>query len=213
MAMGRGNQRQQGLWVATADLPHTAAHPFYRRLGELLDEHGFDEFAEQRCEKFYAARMGRPSLAPGSCFHCLLIGDLEGIEPIVDFDRAPVATARNQRRIDILFEEGAYELDDRHRPPCHRKGGHSYKSIYGRLRGDRPSQTVTTGFRCMGQGRYVHPTQRRTLTPHEAARLQFIPDFVDFSGLSSTSVARLIGNAVPPKMAYTILLSLLSQAG
>jgi len=80
MAMGRGNQRQQGLWVATADLPHTAAHPFYRRLGELLDEHGFDEFAEQRCEKFYAARMGRPSLAPGSCFHCLLIGDLEGID-------------------------------------------------------------------------------------------------------------------------------------
>ncbi len=82
MAMGRGNQRQrqQGLWVAAADLPHTAAHPFYRRLGELLDEHGFDEFAEQRCEKFYAARMGRPSLAPGSRFRCLLIGDLEGID-------------------------------------------------------------------------------------------------------------------------------------
>ena len=39
-----------------ADLPQTAPHPFYRRLNELLDEHGFDEFAEQRCEKFYAAR-------------------------------------------------------------------------------------------------------------------------------------------------------------
>jgi len=40
MAMGRGNQRQRqkGLWGAAADLPHTAAHPFYRRLGELLDE-------------------------------------------------------------------------------------------------------------------------------------------------------------------------------
>ncbi len=81
MAMGRGNQRQRqkGLWVAAADLPHTAAHP-YRRLGELLDEHGFDEFAEQRCEKFYAAHMGRPSLTPGSYFRCLLIGDLEGID-------------------------------------------------------------------------------------------------------------------------------------
>ncbi len=54
MAMGRRKrrQRQKGLWVADADLPHTAAHPFYRRLNELLDEHGFDEFAEQRCEKF-----------------------------------------------------------------------------------------------------------------------------------------------------------------
>ena len=56
MAMGRRNQRQRqkGLWVAAADLPHTAAHPFCRRLNELLDEHGFDEFAEQRCEKFWA---------------------------------------------------------------------------------------------------------------------------------------------------------------
>ena len=55
MAIGRRNQRQRqkGLWVAAADLPHTAAHPFYRRLSQLLDEHGFDDFAEQRCEKFY----------------------------------------------------------------------------------------------------------------------------------------------------------------
>ena len=82
MAMGRRNQRQRqkGLWVAAADLPHTAAHPFYRRLNELLDEHGFDEFAEQRCEKFYAPRMGRPSLTPGSYFRCLLIGYFEGID-------------------------------------------------------------------------------------------------------------------------------------
>ena len=80
--MGRRNQRQRqkGLWVAAADLPHTAAHPFYHRLNELLDEHGFDDFAEQRCEKFYAAHMGRPSLTPGSYFRCLLIGYLEGID-------------------------------------------------------------------------------------------------------------------------------------
>ena len=72
MAMGRRNrrQRQKGLWGAAADLPHTAAHPFYHRLNKLLDEHGFDEFAEQRCAKFYAPRMGRPSLTPGSYFRC-----------------------------------------------------------------------------------------------------------------------------------------------
>ena len=82
MAMGRRNrrQRQKGLWVAAADLPQTAAHPFYHRLNKLLDEHGFDEFAEQRCEKFYAAHMGRPSLTPGSYFRCLLIGYFEGID-------------------------------------------------------------------------------------------------------------------------------------
>ena len=82
MAMGRRNQRrrQKGLWIAAADLPHTPAHPFYRRLNELLDEHGFDEFAEQRCAKFYAPRLGRPSLTPGNYFRCLLIGYFEGID-------------------------------------------------------------------------------------------------------------------------------------
>lgn len=80
MGRRRRRQRQKPLWVATADLPKTAAHPFYRRLNELLDEHGFDAFAERCCEKFYAAEMGRPSLAPGIYFRSLLIGYFEGLD-------------------------------------------------------------------------------------------------------------------------------------
>ncbi len=53
---------------------HTAAHPFYRGLNELPGEHGFDKFAEQRCEKFYAPLMGRRSLTPGSYFRRRLTG-------------------------------------------------------------------------------------------------------------------------------------------
>jgi transposase len=80
--MGRRErrQRQKDLWVAAADLPQTAAHPFYERLNKLLDEHGFDAYAEQRCEKFYALKMGRPSLAPGLYFRSLLIGYFEGLD-------------------------------------------------------------------------------------------------------------------------------------
>ena len=82
MAMGRRSrqQRQKEFWVAAADLPKTAAHPFYRRLNELLDEHGFDRFVEGRCEKFYAPKLGRPSLAPGRYFRSLLIGYFEGLD-------------------------------------------------------------------------------------------------------------------------------------
>jgi len=62
----------------------------------------------------------------------------------------------------------------------------------------------------MGQGRYVHPSQRRTITPHEAARLQCIPDFFRFgSVLSRTALAEMIGNAVPPKLAYVLGVELL----
>lgn len=82
MAMGRRKrrQRQKQLWVAAVDLPKTAAHPFYRRLNEVLEDHGFDAFAEQCCEKFYAAEMGRPSLVPGVYFRSLLIGYFEGLD-------------------------------------------------------------------------------------------------------------------------------------
>ncbi len=82
MAMGRRKrrQRQKDLWVAVCDMPRTAAHPFYRKLNELLDEHGFDHFVEGLCEKFYAPTMGRPSLVPGIYFRSLLIGYFEGID-------------------------------------------------------------------------------------------------------------------------------------
>jgi hypothetical protein len=43
MAMGkRKRDRQPTMWVPTTDLPRAASHPFYRRLNELLREHGFD---------------------------------------------------------------------------------------------------------------------------------------------------------------------------
>ncbi|MGH9659796.1 MAG: transposase, partial [Bryobacteraceae bacterium] len=50
------------------------------RLNKLLEEAGFDAFVEERCRKFYAATMGRPSLAPGMYFRLLLIGYFEGLD-------------------------------------------------------------------------------------------------------------------------------------
>ena len=74
---------------------------------------------------------------------------------------------------------------------------------------DRPAQTLTTGFTVMGRGRFVHLTERRTITPHEAARLQFFPDFFDFGERPVTLLSRVIGNAVPPKLGYVLGLHLL----
>jgi len=49
-------------------------------LNRLLEERGFDDFVERQCARFYAERMGRPSLAPGRYFTLLLIGYCEGID-------------------------------------------------------------------------------------------------------------------------------------
>ena len=114
------------------------------------------------------------------------------------YDSGGSVSKSNARRIARLFDERLYNLPNRHRPKCHRGGGHSYVSMYGRLRWDRPAQTITTGFGSMGQGRYVHPARRRTITPHEAARLHTFPDSFDFGATPRKKLARMIGNAVPP---------------
>jgi transposase len=81
MSMGkRKRERQPTMWVPTTELPTAASHPFYRRLNQLLREHGFDDFAEAESARFYADTMGRPGLPPGIYFRLLLIGYFEGID-------------------------------------------------------------------------------------------------------------------------------------
>lgn len=129
------------------------------------------------------------------------IGDLEGLDAMNAFDRAGTPSDENRARIDKLFRQKRYDLDNEDRPSCHRDKEHTYRSMYGRLRPDQPAQTITTGFGSMGQGRYVHPTQRRTITPHEAARLQTIPDYVQLGVDEKRGAwAQMIGNAVPPAL-------------
>ena len=78
--MGTRDGEQSPLWVATSDLPKSPGHPFYARLNAVLDGHQFDRFVEQRCQRFYASVMGRPSLMPCRYFRLLLLGYFEGID-------------------------------------------------------------------------------------------------------------------------------------
>jgi len=125
------------------------------------------------------------------------------------FDQTSMLSAESKKRVDWLFDNDAFDLPDDLRPDCHRHKNHTYKSVYGRMYWDRPSQTITTGFQVMGQGRFLHPLQRRVITSHEAARLQFIPDYFAFGEPSRKALSKMIGNAVPPKMAYVVGLFLL----
>ena len=68
------------MWVATHDLPRSAAHPFYARLNQILDKADFDGYVEALCQRFYADEVGRPGLPPGRYFRLLLIGYFEGLD-------------------------------------------------------------------------------------------------------------------------------------
>lgn len=137
------------------------------------------------------------------------IGDLSTQPGNAPFDTPPRASAENESRMRYLFEHDLFDLPDSQRPDCHRLKEHTYIAMYGRLRWDLPAPTITTGFGSMGRGRWVHPAEPRTITPHEAARVQGFPDFFKFSTTSRTLLHKVIGNAVPPKLGYAIGLHLL----
>ncbi len=139
------------------------------------------------------------------------IGDLRMIAAATGLDSPAIASAENVERMRWLIDSGQYDLPNDRRPVCHH-GAHSYVSMYGRLRWDAPAQTITTGYGSMGQGRYVHPAWPRTITPHEAARLQTMPDFFDLGANNTRRVwAHVIGNAVPPLLGVHIGVSLLGE--
>ena len=80
MAMGKRTSEQAPMFVAATDLPVSPGHPFYGRLNTILDAAGFDRFAEEQCQPFYAPVLGRPSLPPGRYFRLLLVGYFEGLD-------------------------------------------------------------------------------------------------------------------------------------
>jgi transposase len=108
MAMGKHRREEQrAMWVAVDELPRSASHPFYEKLNGLLAEHDFDDFVEEQCRRFYAEKMGRPSLAPGQYFRLLLLGYFEGL----DSERAIAWRAADslgvRRFLGLALTEGA----------------------------------------------------------------------------------------------------------
>jgi DNA (cytosine-5)-methyltransferase 1 len=90
-------------------------------------------------------------------------------------------------------------------PACWRNKPTGTTDVFGRLWWDRPAYTIRTEFYKPEKGRYLHPSAHRPITVREAARcMTFDDDFVLPSDQSMTSIARQVGNAVPPLLARRI---------
>lgn len=120
--------------------------------------------------------------------------------------------ARNPRPLSIeRYEtipaegEGRFDLAARRpdiTPACWLRKKSGSTDVFGRLWWDKPAFTIRTEFFKPEKGRYLHPTEHRPITVREAARLMSFPDDFALPGNQSmTSIARQIGNAVPPLLA------------
>lgn len=95
------------------------------------------------------------------------------------------------------------------RAPCHRKSsGSTFRNVYARMVWDEPAPTITTLSYNFGAGRFGHPEQDRAITLREGAILQSFPRQYDFVApedpVQFAPLGRLIGNAVPPKLAEAV---------
>jgi len=86
---------------------------------------------------------------------------------------------------------------------CYKEHDGHY-DVYGRMYWNKPAPTITTRFDSLSNGRYGHPEQNRAISLREGATLQSFPLDYKFYSSSKNTIAKMIGNAVPPELAKKI---------
>lgn len=120
----------------------------------------------------------------------------------------PAISDINKKRLKKVKKNGGNRLGFANDPElqlkCFIGKDDSFKDTFGRLWWEKPAPTITTKFFSISNGRFVHPDEDRALSIREGATLQSFPLTYKFIGTSISGIARMIGNAVPPKYATAI---------
>lgn len=144
-----------------------------------------------------------------------VIGHLESVSQTKDPIHRIVAyhTPNIMKRIKATPKNGGGRKDvPQFELACHKKNRVGFNDVYGRLRWDDYSSTITGGCLNPSKGRFLHPEKNRNITAREAALLQTFPRNYKFpENISKTSISLLIGNALPPKFSYIQATNILSH--
>lgn len=204
-----------------AAFKRAAAKLGYEVVGEVLNAADFGVPQTRRRAIVIGSRLGTPSMPTPTHFPPEVVPrGKDAWQTVRDAigDVEPKPTGRNwhnprsprpislERYKTIPGEgEGRFELAQRRpdiTPACWLRKKTGSTDVFGRLWWDRPAYTIRTEFYKPEKGRYLHPSEHRPITVREAARLMSFPD--DFTlpeDQSMTSIAKQIGNAVPPRLA------------
>jgi DNA (cytosine-5)-methyltransferase 1 len=219
--------------VTMENVPDLASKPMFADFVGALEACGYDvDYDSVYCPRFgvpqhrrrlvlVASRIGPVSVPVGTLepeqYRTVrdAIGCLPRIaagkrDPADRLHHARALSAMNLRRLEASTPGGTWhDWPKDLRAPCHKKkSGASYQSVYARMAWDEPSPTITTQAHNFGTGRFGHPQQRRAISLREAAILQTFPRTYRFVGRKDkvyfSRLGRLIGNAVPPRLARHI---------
>ena len=108
----------------------------------------------------------------------------------------------NIERLKTIKEGGdRFQIPDSLRPACHKGKDKGFQNVYGRMRWNEPSPTITGGFTTLSKGRFGHPVENRTISVLEGALLQTFPEDYIFRTNNLDTTCKIIGNALPPLFA------------
>lgn len=169
------------LWEAIGDLPCLKA-------GEKNNQYDRKKISAQLCR--YGARYIRDVLEIEKTKELTShIARSHSMRDLRDFERLKEGETSAQalrRGVKMEFPYNRQVFNDR----------------YTRQHRNRLSSTIVAHLSKDGL-MFIHPTQNRSLTPREAARIQSFPDGFTFP-VPLTHQYRLIGNAVPPLLGQAI---------
>ena len=185
-----------------------------------VDKKSFDDH-EERVKNFYE-NLEKQFSKPKTVFDA--IGDLEKLIPL---SKAEARASHNSSKNDILHRVRFHNkrdmkifkllAEDLQKNNPKYSTTHSIKSLYGKLVGRKSNVHKYYVLRWNQQSnlipahlykdglRHIHPdpSQSRSITMREAARLQNFPDNFIFEK-SQSDIFKMIGNAVSPLMAEKI---------
>lgn len=132
------------------------------------------------------------------------IGDLPpaGASGDVLHDLLTVRSPRVEAMIASIPPDGGglRQMGEEYQLACHKRYPRGFKDVYGRMRWNDVSPTITGGCFNPSKGRFLHPTENRAITLREAALLQTFPRHYVFSlDRGKAGVGLMIGNALPPE--------------
>lgn len=219
--------------ITMENVPRIVSAPVFKRFVESLRALGYwVDFKSCYCPAFgvpqhrrrlvlLASSLGQISVPEGTTAPSdyvtvrQVIGNLPPLgngetHPGDRLHKSRTLTDINLKRIRSSRPGGTWEdWPEELRAPCHRKAsGRTFRNVYARMSWDEPSPTITTLAFNFGAGRFGHPEQDRSITLREAAMLQSFPPDYEFvapgNPVQFVPLGRLIGNAVPPRLAAAV---------